>query len=318
MTDGLPDVSVITVSYNSKDLLAQCLHSLFEQTPNLKLEVIVVDNASIDDSCRIVEEEFPTVRLIANKENLGIAKANNQAIEASSGRYILLLNPDTVVLDGAIERMVTFLDGQPRVGACGCKLMYPDGTFQRNTGRYPTLLTGLCQHSGLYERIPFLGRWLVPDLIDPQPDLTRPVDWCSAACLLVSRACVEDVGLMDERYFLYSDDVDWCKRMWQSNWPVFHLAEATVIHYEGASQSHNPRRYLRLLHGQLQYLRKWRGPVYARVYHMVVWVCNLYRYVKYRCRQLRTADETGFLSERVAFYRAVLTGRFEVDPLAEE
>jgi len=317
MRDSLPyDVSVITVSYNTKDLLAQCLRSVFEQTPSLKVEVIVVDNASADDSCRIVREEFPSVHLIANERNEGITRANNQGIRASSGRYVLLLNPDTVVLDRSIERMVTFLDDHPQIGACGCRLVDPDGIVQPSHFPFPTLLGALYTYSGLFERIPFLARLLVPARIDG-PNQTRPVGVCATACLLVSRARIEDVGLMDESFFLYGDDVDLCKRMWECDWPVFYLAEGRVIHYEGASQSDNlARRRLRTLHGDLQYLRKWRGPTYTRAYQMVVWACSLYRYVKYRWRQPRTPDEAELFSEHIAFSRAILTGGFEAEPSA--
>lgn len=296
MKDSPPDVSVVTVSYNTKDLLAQCLQSVFEQTPSLKLEVIVVDNASSDDSCRMVREEFPTVQLIANENNEGIAKANNQGMRASSGRYILLLNPDTIVLARSIELMVAFMDSHPEIGACGCKLFYPDGTYQCSAHPLPTALSGFYHYAFLLKRIPFLAHLLVPDWID-RPDQTRAVGYCSTACLLVSRACIEDVGPMDESFFLYGDDVDWCNRMWHCGWPVFYLAEGRVIHYEGGSQGPDPMRRPRWMHGELQYMRKWHSVVYTHVYRMVVWVCCFLRYVRLQWRRLRTSDEAGLLSE---------------------
>ena len=195
MIDSFPDVSVIIVSYNTKDLLATCLQSVVEQTPSLKLEVIVVDNASADGSCCVVREDFPTVQLIANERNEGIAKANNQGMRASSGRYILLLNPDTVVLDRSIERMVAFMDSHPQIGACGCTLFYPDGTYQCSAHPLPTVLSGIYHFTPLLKLIPpFLTRLLVPDWID-RSEQTRPVGFCMGACLLVSRTCVKDVGL---------------------------------------------------------------------------------------------------------------------------
>lgn len=317
MGNSTPDVSVVIVSYNTKDLLAQCLCSVFEQTPNLSLEVIVVDNASTDDSCHMVEEEFPTVRLIANENNDGISKANNQGIRASSGRHILLLNPDTVILDRSIERMVAFLDSRPHIGACGCTLSHPDGTYQRSALPLPTVWSAFRQYSALFDRIPILARLLAPDWID-RPDQTRPVGYCSTACLLVSRACIKDVGLFDESFFLYGDDVDWCEQMWQAGWPVFYLADGRVIHYEGASTRHNVTRRLGELRGTLQYLRKWRGTAYARICQVVVWVCSLYRYVKRRWSQPHTPDEIRFLSEEIAFYRTILTGRFQESPMSSD
>jgi GT2 family glycosyltransferase len=245
---------------------------------------------------------------------VGISRANNQGMRAGRGRYVLLLNPDTAVLDRAVERMVAFMDDHPEVGACGSKLLYPDGTPQASTALPLPRLTGaLYNYSALFERFPRLGGTLAREWTE-RVDETRPVGYCSTACLLVSRTCVEEVGMMDEDFFLYGDDVDWCKQMWEGGWPVFYLPEARVVHYEGAATgSLAPRRW-RELQGTLQYLRKWHGEAYARSYRAVVWLCSLYRYGKIRLRELRgAADEEG-LGAYCAFYRAVLTGEFEQAP----
>lgn len=308
-----PDVSVIIVNHNTGDLLAQCLRSLFEQTRKVRLEVIVVDNASSDDSYHIVQQGFPTARWIANEENVGFAKATNQGIRVSSGRHMLLLNPDTLVHDRAIERMVAFADDHARIGACGCKLMYPDGTILHSAHPFPTLLGAVHRYSGLFHRIPSLAHWLGLDWIDPQSDRARPVQWCSGACLLVPRECVNDVGFLDESFFLYAEDVDWCRRMWKSTRPVFYLGSARVVHVEGASQSRVCTRRLRVFRGELQYLRKWRGSTYTRAYQATAWICSLHRYFRLRWRRRSTPSQAEYLADQISFCRAILTGRLEAE-----
>jgi hypothetical protein len=226
---------------------------------------------------------------------------------------VLLLNPDTVVLDRAIEHMAAFADDHPRLGACGCKLVYPDGRLLRSAHPFPTLLGALHRYSGLFHRIPSLAQWLGLDWIDPQPDRTRAVEWCSGACLLVSRDCVEDVGLLDESFFLYAEDVDWCQRMWKSKWPVFYLASAKVIHFEGASQSEDYTRRARVFRGELQYLRKWRGSSYARAYQATAWICSLYRYFKLQWRRLWSPSQADSLAGQINLCRIILTGGLEAE-----
>ncbi len=308
-----PDVSVVIVSYNTRDLLAQCLRSIFSQTPSLKLEVIVIDNASSDDSCGLVREQFRKVQLITNEENGGFAKATNQGIRASSGRYILLLNPDTIVLDQAIEKMVRFMEAKPRAGACGCKLVFPNGDFQPSAFPFPSLLGGLFEYSGLFERLPLLGQWLAPDWLASRIVQTRPVAWCSGACLLVSRACINDIGLLDESFYLYAEEVDWCQRMWRANWQVFYLIDAAVVHYLGASQDDDSgqlRRRLREVRSVLHYLRKWRGPHYTRAYQIILSICGSYRYLYCRFQPRRAADRTSALSQKLAYLQAIITARY--------
>lgn len=304
------DVSVVVVSYNTRELLAACLRSVVEQTPGLLLELIVVDNGSTDGSLDMLRAAFPAVRLIANGENLGFATATNQGIRASSGRLVLLLNPDTVVLDRAIERMAVFMDERPHVGACGCRLIFPDGAFQPSAFPFPSVWSALYEYSGAFEHVPALARRLVRGWIDPRPEQTRPVMWCSGACLMVSRACIGDVGLLDPGFFMYSEEVDWCRRMQRSAWQVYYLADAVVVHYLGRSQADGSYgRRLRQLRGELHYLRKWHGAGYAAAYRIVVAVCGLYHYAKHsRILAARTAPDEVSSAER-RFYWALATER---------
>jgi len=305
------DVSVVIVSYNTRDLLTECLRSVYRETQNLDLEVIVVDNASVDGSARMVQEEFSEASLIVNPENIGFAQATNLGIDASVGRYVLLLNPDTVILDRAIEHMVGFMDRHPKVGACGSRLVYPDGTFQRSFFPLPSLIGGIHLYSALFERIHFLGRIVAAEWIDPQPDRSRPVGYCSGACLLVSRRCLEEVGNLDGNYFLYTEEVDWCRRMWKAGWQVYYLAEAAVVHYLGASQTElaGGIRRLRQLSSDLYYLSKWHGKLYAYAYWAVVWICSCYRYFKRHWSLYRGRARPEELADDIAFHRAILVKR---------
>jgi GT2 family glycosyltransferase len=308
MVDGQPDVSVVVVSYNTRELLAQCLSSIIAQTPDLGLEVIVVDNASVDGSPELVRHEFEKIRLIANGANVGLARANNQGIRAASGRYVLLLNPDTVILDRAIEQMVHFMDAHPEAGICGPRLVYPDGADQRSTYPFPSLSGAPWQFLGLYSRYPTLGRWLAPEWIDFRPAITREVGWCGGACLMIARARLGSVGLSDENFF-YADDVDLCRRTWQSGWRVYYFAEARVVHFEGASQD-SLRRRQRILQGEIRYLRKWRGPAYAATYRTLVRLFCLYHSLKIGLRARAGAAGADAQSPDDAFCQAVARGSF--------
>ncbi|MBL8132456.1 MAG: glycosyltransferase family 2 protein [Anaerolineae bacterium] len=304
IADVTPDVSVVIVSFNTVGLLTDCLDSLFRQSAGLRLEVIVVDNASHDGSAAMVRSQFPGVRLLCNEMNPGFARANNQALPLCQGRFLLLLNPDTVVLEGALQRLLTFMQEHPAVGMCGPRRVYPDMSDQRSSYPYPSFKGVLALYTGLYGRFPGLGRLLAPEWVEAQPGQTREVDWCSAACLMVSRACYEAVGGLDDGAFMYYEDTDWCRRARQSGWQVVYFADACVVHYLGGSQRADSGQYqrrLRELRGALYYLRKWHGPSYAALYRGGVRLCGAYRYAR---RRGRTDDP-----QELVYYRALALGR---------
>jgi len=304
-TIPVPDVSVGIVNYNSAGYLPDCLSSLFEQSPSLILETIVIDNSSQSVPCTDVLKLFPGVKRIATPCNLGTARAKNLAIRQSSGRYILLLDPDTLVRDRSIERMVAFMERHPEAGAVGCRLFSADETYQRSAFPWPTIIGAVHEYSGLFERLPFLAKWLGYPYIDP-PATTRTVGYCTGACLLVSRACIESVGLFDERFFLYSDELDWCTAMWKAHWPVYYLHEGNVIHFEGGSQGDHAQRRMRILQGKLQYLEKWHGPRYVRLYQVVLFLLSAYGFVKISCQQVVAPQRARIEAETKAFYWSVL------------
>lgn len=229
------DVSVSIVNFNQRALLEQCLRSIFETSEGTSLEVFVVDNASQDGSVDMVREKFPNVALIVNDQNKGYASANNQAIERSEGRYVLVLNNDTVVLPGALPKMVEFMDEHPSVGLLGPRVLNPDGTLQRSCSTLPNLW-GLTSRALYIDKlIPgnrvtgtlFMSYW--------EYDSIREVEVISGCCMLIRRDTVKQVGLMDDRFFFYAEEIDWCYRIRQSGWQVYFLPAAEIIHYGGQS-----------------------------------------------------------------------------------
>ncbi len=251
------DLSVIVVNWNTRDLLSACLTSLFAHPPAGLFEIWVVDNASHDGSAALVRQQFPTVHLIENSANLGFAAANNQAIRASTGRHVLLFNSDALAQPGALSAMLRFLDEHPAVGALGPQLVNRDGSFQASYARFPTLLSELSLLTGLARW------WLGPYAPSPRPvpgEQPHAVDWVAGAALLVRRAAIEQVGLMDEGYFLYSEETDWCWRLGRGGFPVWYLPQVQIIHQAGASsQQQSARSYGLLYASKLRFFSQHYG-----------------------------------------------------------
>lgn len=251
MSPMLPDVSIIIVNWNTRDLLLACLASLSEAIGSLRADVWVVDNNSTDGSTAAVREQFPQVRLIVNAANVGFAVANNQAIRTSQGRYILLLNSDTVALPGSIAALVRFLDQHPRVGIVGAQLVNGDGTLQPSWASFPTVWSELIGKN-IRVRRPYPTR-------DGMP--AYAVDWVGGACLLIRRAAVERVGLLDEDFYMYSEEADWCFRVKQHGWDICYFPEARVIHYGGqSSKKASTRMKCQLYRSKVRFFQKHYGP----------------------------------------------------------
>jgi GT2 family glycosyltransferase len=222
------DLSIVIVNWNTKNLLLQCLEAVFQMAEAVKTEVFVVDNGSADGSGTAVKERFPGVTLIENQINLGFAKANNQALSLSKGDYLLLLNPDTRVEAGAIERLFSFMEGHSEAGAAGPQLLHPDGTKQNSIANFPSLATELLNKRFL--------RWLFPKKFPgKERDYREPleVDSVIGACMMVRRDAMEQVGLLDEDYFLFLEETDWCYRLKKAGWKIYHVPQAEVYHFQG-------------------------------------------------------------------------------------
>lgn len=278
-----PTIGVVIVSYNTAALLGDCLRSLRAGT--LSLRVLVVDNASSDDSVALVRTCFPEVQLCALEQNLGFAAANNIGLrhlgfgEASPNAatpppaFVLLLNPDTVVLPGAVETLVAFLQAHPRVGVVSPRLLNPDGTIQAAAFRFPTLtmslldvfppgeaLPGRLYNSWWHGRYPQEHNGATPFAID------HPL----GACMLVRGSSIDEVGLLDEGYFMYSEEIEWCWRIRQAGWVIWQHPQAQVIHFGGASTGQFRQRMLVELHrSRIRFFCQHYHPNFLRIHRLI-------------------------------------------------
>jgi N-acetylglucosaminyl-diphospho-decaprenol L-rhamnosyltransferase len=265
------DLSVVIVSWNVCDLLRQCLSTIVNPGP-LSLEVIVVDNASADGSVDMLRAEFPAVQLVANQNNVGFPAANNQGIAVARGRYVLLLNSDAEVVGDGLATMVAFADAHPDVGVVGPQLLNPDGSVQSSRRRLPTLATAFFESTWLQPYAPrrLLERYYVLD----QPDgATLDVDWVKGAALMARREAIEQVGLLDEGFFMYSEELDWCRRFREAGWRVVYLPTAQIVHHEGkSSEQVLAARHVNFQTSKVRYFRKYHGRVVAEALRLFLLV----------------------------------------------
>jgi N-acetylglucosaminyl-diphospho-decaprenol L-rhamnosyltransferase len=265
-------LSIIIVNWNVRELLRRCLESIaanaVEQVPYatdntqhaIRLEVIVVDNASDDGSAEMVRREFPWVHLVVNPVNLGFTGGNNRGLAGSRGRYLLLLNPDAEIVGDALSQMSAYMEAHPAVGALGPKLLYPDGRVQPSRRRFPTLQTMFLESTILQQWRPGSETLRRYYMLDRPDDVTQEVDWLVGACLLIRRRSLEEVGPLDEGFFMYFEELDWCRRCRERGWQVVYLPTAMVIHHEGGSSSQVvAARHLHFQRSKLYYTRKWMG-----------------------------------------------------------
>jgi len=229
------DVSIIVVNWNTQDILRDCLRSVYEQGGDVDFEVIVIDNASTDGSVEMVKKDFLQVTLIENSENRGFAAANNQGIAEAQGRYVLLLNSDTVILDKAIEKTVFFADAHLEAAVVGCRVLNHDRTLQPTCFMFPSILNMLLSTTYLYKLFPkskFFGRERMTwwDRND-----TKEVDVVTGCFMLVRQKAIQQVGLMDEQFFMYGEETDWCYRFKQAGWKVMFTPVGDIIHLGGQS-----------------------------------------------------------------------------------
>lgn len=243
----LPDVtlrlSVIIVNWNTLELLRACLASMRDYVEHPECEIIVVDNASRDGSPDMVESEFPAVRLLRMTDNLGFSRGNNAGIRQAHGQYILLLNSDTEVRGDALWKMCDRMDEDVRIGALGARLLNPDDTVQLSCRSFPSYRTALFNRKSLLTRLFPNNRYSQQYLMSGSSHTdTAEVDWVIGACLMTRRETLVDVGLLDEEFFMYAEDVDWCYRMQQAGWKVVYFPEAEVMHHYEKSAGKAPFR----------------------------------------------------------------------------
>jgi GT2 family glycosyltransferase len=265
--------SIVIVNWNTRALLAGCLESIEQNPPAGPFEVIVVDNASTDGSTKMIADCFPGVTLLANEKNLGFAAANNRGITHSRGDHVLLLNSDTIVRPGALETLLRFMEENPGAGAVGARLLNPDGSLQHSCSPLPTLMREAMHLFHLdFRQRRMMQRW---DIEQP-----RQVDVLLGACLLVRREALDQIGLMDEAYFMYSEEVDYCRRLRDAGWQLYWAPQAEVVHYGGQSTRQvATEMFLRLYAAKLRYFRKHDGRRAGQVYKLILFAAVLFRLV---------------------------------------
>lgn len=257
----MPDLSVIIVSWNVCDYLRDCLTSLRASSPRSRIEAIVVDSASTDSTPAMVRSEFPDVHLIEPGSNVGFSRGNNLGMLASAGRYLFLLNPDTKVLEHTVDSMVAYLDKHPEIGVLGPQLLEPYGTVQPSRRRFPTLWTGIFESTWLQSMAPqrVLADYYMRDFRD---DEIVQADWLYGAAFVVRREVFEQLGGFDEGFFMYSEELDWHKRIKEAGWQVVYYPAAQVIHYGGKSSDKAvASRHIYFQTSKVRYFRKHHGPL---------------------------------------------------------
>ena len=253
-------LSIIIVNYNTEDLLRRCLSAVNGRNHQFPIETLVVDNGSRDGSVSMVRRDFPEVGLIENKENVGFAKANNMGLEVARGDYILLLNSDTKVLGDALPKLVTFLNSHPDVAVVSGRLVYPDFSDQGVARTFPTPLNALFGRRSILTKLFPNNKYSKRYMVSRQNQSGEPfeVDWVSGACLMARKTVVEEVGRLDDGFFMYWEDADLCYRIKQKNWKIYCIPEAIVIHFEGKSsqKQKNSRMIIEFNKSVYRYYRK--------------------------------------------------------------
>jgi N-acetylglucosaminyl-diphospho-decaprenol L-rhamnosyltransferase len=297
------DVSIIILSWNVRELLRACLRSLPLDDP--AAEIIVVDAGSADASAELVRSEFPGVRLITRPENLGYSRGNNLGLAAAQGRYLFVLNPDTVVQPGCLAALQSYMDAHPQAGVAGPQLLFADGSLQSTRRRFPSLATGFFESTWLRPFAPpgLLDRYYALDLPVDQP---HEVDWLVGAALFVRREAYAQVGGLDEGFFMYSEELDWQRRMRAAGWRCAYVPAAQVIHYEARSSAQVPAAtHIRFNTSKVRYFRKYHGVPAAEALRWFL-LGNFAAQLALEAAKGLLGHKRALRAARVAAYRAVL------------
>lgn len=228
------DLSIIIINWNTREMLRDCLNSVFDFAPRGTFEVIVVDNASTDGSAAMIRDAFPTIKLIINSYNRGFAAANNQALKIAAGRNLLLLNSDTLIHGSVLQKSSDYLDTHRNVGAMGCRVLNADGSLQHSTSQFPSFFNLFLQTSGL-DRLSFLPALRRYHMLDWDRKTARNVETVSGCYLMVRRTVVDAVGLLDEAFFFFGEETDWCRRIRRAGWIVRFAPVGSITHFGGGS-----------------------------------------------------------------------------------
>jgi GT2 family glycosyltransferase len=307
-------LSIVIICWNDLKVIRDCLQTIHEGTRATEFEVIVSDNGSRDGSVEFIKAHYPHVRVIENRQNLGFAKGNNVGIRASNGDWVLVLNPDTLVHDGTLERLVAFAEEHPEAGAVGCRVLNPDGSYQISARPFPTIwrswLAALCLRN-----LAYLSDVFMPDIYTNwKGDTERNVDWQSGCCVMFRGSLLRALGGFDEQFFYQYEEVDLCYRVWQAGYSVRFTPAATITHLGGQSVGRFRLRFEIEKHrNRYRYFYKHFGALGAR---RVRWASIAYLRVRqagYSLRGLFGKDQA--LKERLQMYSVVADWNYRLDPV---
>lgn len=301
----VPIVTTVVVSWNTRELLRSCLASVAAQILEGESEIVVVDNASSDGSPEMVARDFPEVRLLRNEENRGFAQAVNQGMAASKGKYVLLLNSDAVLCTDALQKMLSVFHTYENVGIVGARILNVDGSFQVGFAPFPTLRTEATHLFGW----PKVARRLGVHSRKAERELgEREVDWVCGACLMAAREALEQMGGLDEHYFMYSEEVDWCFRMREGGWKVYYAGGAEALHWGGeSSKQQSAENLVRLWRSKVLFFEAHRGWVDTEVLRVLIRVVSTMRIVTYYASHAVSRSSSTALPAKVAAARVLLT-----------
>ena len=304
-------LSVVIICWNDLRVIRDCLRSIFEGTHATEFEVIISDNGSVDESVEFVRRHYPTVRVIENQQNLGFARGNNAGIRASRGEYVLILNPDTVLHNGALDRLVEFADRHPEAGAFGCRVLNPDGTYQVSARLFPTIRRYWVAALGLAKLSPLFTYEEYPGWYG---DTERSIDWQSGCCVMFREDLLKSLGGFDEQFFYHFEEVDLCRRVRNAGRPILFTPAAVVTHLGGQSVSRFPIRFEIEKHrSRYRYFYKHFGVRAARR-------CRSLSIARIRVRQLgygllNLLKRQEVIERRLEMYRELLRWNKELDPV---
>ncbi len=295
------NLDIIIVSYNTVKLTRRCILSLRSEAQQLAAQIIVVDNRSSDESVAMIREEFPGVRLLPLDGNMGFGAANNRAVALSRARYLLLLNSDTIVQPGTLQSLLTFAEAHPDAGAVGPRLIGPDGNLQQSCWRFPTPWDALAESLGLLRLLRRPSNYLPSDY-----SRAMMVDFAVGACLLVRRDMFLEVGGFDERFFMYAEETDLCRRMRDCGKRVYYTPDSTAVHLGGGSKTTTAQQLVQFHTSRDLYFRKHFGPGWLQAYHVASILNCLIRLPLWRFAQAVRHDRRSLLEARITKLRWIM------------
>lgn len=307
-------LSVVIICWNDLKVISDCLCSIFAGTRSLDFEVVISDNGSTDGSTEFIRRNYPSVRIIENRANLGFAKGNNAGIAASRGEYILILNPDTIVHDATLDRLVEFAERHPDAGAFGCRVLNPNGSYQESARPFPSIrgswIAALC-----LRRLAYVSDAFIPDIyMRWKGDTETVVDWQSGCCVMFRSKLLKELGGFDEQFFYHYEEVDLCRRVRNAGYPLLFTPEATITHLGGQSVGRFPIRFaLETSRNRYRYFYKHYGAEGARRSRRVAMASIRLRQVGYGLVKL--VRPTDALRRRLEMYRVLIRWNKDLDPV---